>query len=164
MKLFASAAAAASILVLVLPAAQVVATTGEEPTRAEYAAEVEPICKRNTEANEKILKGVRAQVTHGQLKQAGARFVKASSALRGTVRQLRAVVQPPEDRETLGNWFGYLGEEAKLLGETGTKLRHGDKRGALRLSSSLIKVANKANAEVLDFPFRYCRSSPSKFV
>lgn len=161
MKVLAAAMAAALALVLMVPAA---AIAGEEPTREEYAAEVEPICKRDTEANEKILKGVRAQVTHGKLKQAAARFAKASSALRGAVRELRAVTRPTEDRATLGNWLGYLGEEAKLLGETGTKLRHGDKRGALVLSSALVKTANKANAEVLEFPFHYCRSSPSKFV
>lgn len=164
MKLLASAMVAALVPVLILPAAGVAAGTEEGPTRDEYAGQVEPICKRNSEANEKILKGVRAQVTHGQLKQAGARFAKASSALRGTVTQLRAVTEPPEDRKTLGTWFSYLSEEAKLLGETGTKLRHGDKRGALRLSSSLVKTANQANATVLEFPFHYCRSSPSKFV
>lgn len=161
MKLLALLTAALA-LVLMLPATGV--ADGEEPTRDEYAAEVEPICKRNTEASDKILKGVRAQVTHGQLKQAGARFAKASSALKSAITQLRAVAQPPEDRKTLSTWFGDLSDEAKLLGETGTKLRHGDKRGALRLSSSLVKVANQANAEVLEFPFHYCRSSPSKFV
>lgn len=162
MKLLALLTAALA-LVFIVPVTGA-AADGEEPTREEYAAEVEPICKRNTEANDKILKGVRAQVTQGQLKQAGARFGKASAALKGAITQLRAVAQPQEDRKTLSTWFGYLGDEAKLLGETGTKLRHGDKRGALRLSSSLVKVANQANAEVLEFPFHYCRSSPSKFV
>jgi hypothetical protein len=51
-------------------------------TRPEYKAQVEPICKKNSEANEKILKTVRKEVKENKLKSAGAKFLKASTALK----------------------------------------------------------------------------------
>ena len=43
----------------------------------EYAERVEPICKANTEANSRILKGVKDQVKQGKLVPAGKRFIRA---------------------------------------------------------------------------------------
>src|SRR5262245_54780585 len=77
----------------------------EEVTRPEYKAMVEPICKTNTEANEKILKGVRRKVQQGKLKPAGRQFTRASTALQKTLSQLREVPQPAADEERLGEWL-----------------------------------------------------------
>ena len=60
-----------------------VAAHATEDERASYKEAVEPICKANTEANEKILKGVRQQVKQEMLKPAGAKFTKAAKALEG---------------------------------------------------------------------------------
>ena len=57
----------AALLVVAIPA-----IAAEETSRAEYKAKVEPICKTNSEANEKILKGVRSKVQQGKpLEQLG---------------------------------------------------------------------------------------------
>ena len=45
-----------------------------EITRDEYVERVEPICKANTEANEKILSGVRADVKQNKLKLAAGKL------------------------------------------------------------------------------------------
>ena len=42
-------------------------------TRDEYKARVEPICKKNSEANDKILKTVRKEVKENKLKTAAGR-------------------------------------------------------------------------------------------
>jgi hypothetical protein len=55
-----------------------------ELPRTEYKEQVEPICKANTEANEKILSGVREEVKQGKLKLAAAKFEQASSASKFT--------------------------------------------------------------------------------
>src|ERR1043166_7109340 len=57
-------------------------------SRESYVDQVEPICKTNTEANSKILKGVRAKVRDGKLKAAAAQFAKAAGGLRETLTQL----------------------------------------------------------------------------
>jgi hypothetical protein len=103
-------------------------------------------------------------VRHDKLKPAAVQFAKAAQALRGTVRQLRAVPQPAADAKRLGRWLDYLSEEVELLQTTSTRLRRGDKFGAQKMAVRLNQTANRANAEVLEFEFRYCAANPSRFT
>jgi hypothetical protein len=89
-------ALAAAALALMAPLA-----FGAGVTRESYVAAVEPICKANTKANERILAGVRPEVRQGKLKLA-AEFAKAATALKKTLSQLRAVPQPKADKPKLG--------------------------------------------------------------
>lgn len=54
-----------------------------ETSRDEYVEAVEPICRANTEANEKILAGVRSKVRSGTLNAAARQFASAARALSG---------------------------------------------------------------------------------
>jgi len=153
-----------SIAAIALFSATSFAAVDPAQTRETYAAQADPICKVNTEANERILKGVRAKVRNDQLKPAAEQFSKASTALRKTLGQLRAVPQPPADAARLGRWLKLISEEADLLQTTSTKLRKGDKFGAQKMAVRLTQTANRANSEVLGFEFRYCNASPSKFT
>jgi hypothetical protein len=136
----------------------------EEVTRDSYTAAVEPICKTNTEANEKILKGVRAEVKAGKLGPAGVQFAKAATALKKAVTQLKAVPQPSADTAKLAKWLGYVSEEAKLF-ESGAKaLKAGNKGKTQTIVVQLTHTANLANSQVLSFGFRYCKLEPSKFT
>jgi len=153
----------AVVLVLTMLAAPVVRAEGDEE-RAAYKAAVEPICKANTKANERILKGARGKVKHGKLKQAAGQFFRASTALNKTVRELKAVPQPPADEAKLAKWLKTVGEEATLFQKTGKKLKAGDKNGALQMVIRLEHNANVANNQVLGFEFHYCRFEPSKFT
>lgn len=132
--------------------------------RPEYKAAVEPICKTNTEANEKILKGVRGKVQQGKLKPAGRQFTRAATALKGTLRQLRGVAQPPADRARLGEWLRRIGKQQSLLQEIGSALIAEKRRRAETLSVKLISGARLTNAIVVSFGFRYCRFEPSKYT
>jgi hypothetical protein len=135
-----------------------------EQTRETYVAQVEPICKVNTEANEKILKGVRAEVRHGELKPAAVQVTKAAKALQKTLIQLRAVPQPSADKARLGKWLGYIKTEVGLFEKTAKKLRAGDTVGAERTSLYLSRESNRANNLVFSFEFHYCHAEPSKFL
>jgi hypothetical protein len=135
-----------------------------ETTRAEYVARVEPICKANTKANEKILKGVRARVKAGKLKAASTQFSQAGRALKQTYAQLGAVPQPSADATKLTKWLRYVKEEASLFQATAAKLKAGDKLGAEALVVRLTHTANLANDAALGFEFQYCRFEPSKFT
>src|SRR5690349_3188262 len=73
----------------------------EELTREQYVERVEPICKDNSDANSRILKGVKQQVQKGDLVPAGKRFIRASTALGKSVSQIAAVPQPVEDAAKL---------------------------------------------------------------
>lgn len=135
-----------------------------ETTRAEYVAAVEPICKTNTKANERILGGVRAEVKKGKLGPASKQFSKAASALKKTLAQLKAVPQPSADQAKLARWLQYVGAEASLFEATAKKLKVGDKTGAQAMVIRLTHNANLANNLVASFEFEYCRFEPSRFT
>jgi len=133
-------------------------------TRDEYKARVEPICKKNSEANDRILKDVRNLVKKDKLKPAGAKFLKASAALKRTYNELKAVEQPAEDAAKLTKWLSYVKTEADLFKSGGQALKAGNKKKAQKFVNKLNSNANKANAQVLAFGFHYCKFEPSKYT
>lgn len=157
-KLTALGTAAAVALLL---AAQ--AGLAAEQTRESYTAQVEPICKASSEANGRILKGVQGEIKAGKLKPAGARFSKAATALKKTLNKLRAVPQPPADKAKLTKWLGYIKTEVELLERTATKLKAGQKTGALEMAVRLKATVNQANNQVLAFEFKDCHAEFSQF-
>ncbi len=154
----------AAVAILVFAFSVGAAVAAEDPTRDDYKAAVEPICKANGKANERILDGVRQLVKEGKLKPAGAKFAKAATALKQAWRELLAVPQPSADKARLAKWLGYVKTEAELFASTGTKLKKEDRRGANQMVTKLFQTANRANSEVLSFGFKYCRFEPSRFT
>ncbi len=134
-----------------------------EVTRDDYAARVEPICKRNTEANERIFAGAKEQVKAGKLKAASAHFLRAVGALDKAISQLKAVPKPAADQARLDKWLGYLETESSYLGRVGKALAQDEKGKAQTLSVRLNRNSNLANNTVLPFEFDYCRLDPSRF-
>jgi hypothetical protein len=135
-----------------------------ELSRSEYVQSAEPICKANTEANQRIFKGAKEEVKEDKLKAASSHFFKAKQALAKTVKQLSSLPQPTTDEAKLTKWIGYLGAERDLLGKIGTALAHEDKAAAQQLSVRLNRNSNLANNTVLAFGFDYCRIDPSRFA
>jgi hypothetical protein len=153
--------AAALLLLAVLT---VNSARGAEVTRASYREAVEPICKSNTQANERILKGVRAEVRHNELKPAAIQFERAAKALGRTLAQLKAVPQPSADQAKLTKWLGKVKEEVGLFAAVAAKLRAGHKAAAEEKVVRLTHNANLANNVVIVFEFQYCRFEPSRFT
>jgi hypothetical protein len=160
-KLFVSGVAA--LLVLALGASAALGVTSTEQTRETYVAQVEPICKTNTKANERILSGAEKKVKEGKLKVAAGQFTQASAAFAKAVKQIKAVPQPVADKAKLTKWTGYLEGETKLLGEIGKALKANNKSKAQSLSVKLTHNGNLANNAVLGFEFNYCLIDSSRF-
>lgn len=160
-KLFVSAAAA--LLILALGATVALGVTSPEQTREGYVAQVEPICKTNTKANERILDGAEQKVKQGKLKVAAGQFAQASAAFGKAVKQIKAVPQPVADQAKLAKWTKALEEETKLLSEIGKALKAGNKSKAQTLSVKLTHNGNVANNAVLGFEFDYCLIDSSRF-
>jgi hypothetical protein len=155
----------ATLLLTAIAALAIAGTAGaSEVTRDSYSAQVEPICKTNTEANQKILKGVRAKVKAGRLKAAAKQFEAAAKALARTQVQLAAVAQPPDDAAKLAKWLAYVKTEAELFQATADKLAANQKTAAQAMVVRLTHNANLANNQVLVFEFTDCRFEPSKFT
>lgn len=149
---------AALMLLAAVPA------SGAEVTPDEYKEQVEPICKADTEANEKILDGVRANVKAGKLKKASRQLSGAAKALKQAYAQLSRVSKPAEDAARLTRWLSGIKTEAELFEATARKLAKGEKNAAQKMIVRLQTNATKTNNQVLDYEFRYCRLQPNKFI
>jgi hypothetical protein len=136
----------------------------EEVARDSYREAVEPLCKQNAQANQRIFKGVRKMVRQHQLKNAAARFDRAAKALKQTMTQLDRVPEPPADETRLRKWLADVSVEVSLFERTAAKLRAGDTRAAFLLVSRLTHQANVANSVVIPFEFHYCKLDPSRFT
>ncbi len=154
----------ASFLCALLLAALISSAAAAEVTRDSYREAVEPICKTDTQANERIFKGIRAKVRKGELTAAAVKFEKAAKALNSAVGQLRVVPRPPADEARLDKWLDTVSVEVSLLKRAATKLRHGSKSGAQQMVVRLTHQATIANSIVIPFQFHYCRLEPSRFT
>jgi hypothetical protein len=135
-----------------------------EVTTDEYKAQVEPICKANTQANEKILNGVRENVKQGKLSKAARQLSAAAKALKKTRTELLQVPKPSADAARLTKWLDGVKTEVELLEATGRKLAKGEKNGASRMVIRLKSNATKTNNLVLSYEFHYCKFEPQKFL
>lgn len=151
-----------AVAVALLVAAPVALATVEE--KREYAEKVEPICKTNSEANSRILKGVKGQVERGDLKPAGRRFVRAATALGKAVTQIAQVPRPLPYETKLSKWIAYLKQEKTYLQQIGQALKAENKFKAQKLAVKLNNNNNRANNTVIDFPFKECRIDSSRFI
>ena len=142
----------------------VAAAYGEEgPPRDEYVAQVEPICQRNTLANERILKGARDRIKQDKLDTAGGQFIRASEAFGKTVHELVAVPRPAADNARLMKWFHFLGIVKTNLRNVGKSLKEGNKIKATHDSIRAERSGNAANNVSIVYGFHYCRLSASRF-
>jgi hypothetical protein len=153
-----------ALVVALLVAVPTVLAEEGEVTREEYVTKLEPICKANTKANARILKGVKEQVKKGRLVPAGKRFIRASGALGRSVRQMAAVPRPSADTARLDTWFKYLSNEKRFLQLIGESLKSGNKFKAQKLAVKLNRNNNQANNTVISFGFKECRIDSSRFI
>lgn len=159
-------AKALAVLVALLVASALVAAIAaarEEATRAEYVARLERICKPGSDATQRAVHGVRADVRAERLAVAGGKFARAQRIFAGTVGKISAVPRPAADRATLGRWFSALGREQVYLGQMVKTLRDDDVAGFQRVSARFIHEGNRANNAVVSFGFDYCSFKPTRF-
>jgi hypothetical protein len=136
---------------------------GTIPSRAEYVAEVEPICQKNTDSNKPILKSARQKVNAKNLKGAGADFFKVSSNFGKALKSIEAVPRPPEDAPRLEKWFGFLKIVQNNLRKVGKALKEENKVRASHEKIRAERSSNAANNVSFVFGFTSCRLTPAQF-
>jgi hypothetical protein len=136
-------------------------------TRAEYVAQLEPICKAAQAptfkaysrlgksipiAGEKITKAI-ARRTHLAL----AKFYAQISNIYGrTSARIGAVPPPPGDGETVAAWLGGR-DQARILGLQASRVaRHGKLKSAVRIGVRATAVSDTAAGLVSDYGFAWC--------
>jgi hypothetical protein len=156
-----SAWMAAALLATFIVAAT--AAAAEAPTRDEYVARLEGICRPDAEATREAMKGARRDIRSERLAVAGGKFARASSIFGSTVKRIAAVPRPPADAAKLSRWFGYLKNQESYLEQIAAQLRHDHAIRAQRLTARFIHNGNLANNVVLAFGFDYCSFKFSRY-
>lgn len=143
-------------LALLLSCLVAAAWGAEAPTRAEYVTRLEAICKPDSEATERVMKGVRADVSAGRTAVAARKFGKGARIFGGTVRAMEPVSRPLADLMRLRQWFVYLNRQESYLTQVTAQLEAGHTIKAQRAIARFIHNGNLANDTVLSFGFDYC--------
>lgn len=152
---------AAVLLALVLIFAATAAA--EAPTRVEYVDQLEQICKPDTEATQRAMKGARSDVSAERMGAAAGKFAKATSIFGSTVKKMAVVSRPQADAVKLGKWFGYLKAQESYLKQITAQLRARHGIPAQRLIARFIHSGNLANNVVLAFGFDSCSFKFSRY-
>jgi len=134
----------------------------DEPTREAYVAAVEPICKRDREAGERILTDTRENIREGRLAVAGRELIRASERFGLTIRQLVAVPRPSADEERLQKWFKFLRIVRDRIRQTGKLYKEGRRLQATHQSIRAERSGNAANNVSFVFGFHHCRLGGSR--
>jgi hypothetical protein len=153
----------ATTALLAVLVATAFAATSPEQTRESYVAAVEPICKKNTKTNERLLDKVPKMVKEDKLKAAAKKVNAAAASGKQAVKAIKGVPQPVADAAKLAKWVGLLEKEQKLLGELGQAMNAENKRKVQLLTVKLTHNGNQANTAVLGFDFDYCLIPTDQF-
>jgi hypothetical protein len=151
------AALAVATLVITAPA------QGEEPTRDSYVAEIESICKRDTERSQIILKGAQERIKAQKLIPAGNQFLRVSETFGEAIRKIVAVPRPAADDARLSKWFEFLRIVKVRFRQLGKTLKEEERVKATHASIKLERSANAANNVGFVFGFHNCRLTRSRF-
>jgi len=132
-----------------------------------YKAQVEPICKANKSAADRLLGPVKGYVKADKLKKAGKAFGQAATELEKTQKKLAAVTPPPADSAKISKWLSEIKAEVGLMKTISANFNKNTKAGKSKATSLAVKLQNnatKANNNVISFQFNYCKIDPSKYT
>jgi hypothetical protein len=132
---------------------------GEEQTRESYKAQVEPICKANREANERIMAGARQRVNHEKLVPAGNQFIRVSASVGGLIGQLEAVSPPLGDEHRIGRWLSSIRLLKTRLRLVGKYYKAGERIKGTHEAILAERAGLSANNTSIVFGFHDCRFS-----
>jgi hypothetical protein len=126
-------------------------------TRESYKAQVEPLCKANREANERIMAGARKRVNRKELDLAGGQFIRVSVSFAGLIERLAAVPPPVGDEHRIERWFVSLRLVRQRLRNVGKYYRAGEEIKAAHESILAERSGISANNTSIVLHFHYCR-------
>lgn len=157
----ALATAAAAVLAALLVSGSALASPA--PSRQEYVAKLEGICKPRALATERVMKGARSELNAERFAVVARKFDRASALFGETVSRMAPVPRPPADRTVVRRWFGYLNRQAEYLRAITAQLRAHRAVPAQRLTARFIHNGNLANNVVIAFGFDYCSFKFSRY-
>ncbi len=144
------------VIIAALIAAAAAAADEAVPTREEYVAKVDPICKAETDVNRPLLKASKNLSNAKKYKPAALKVEKAVKNFGKTLKSIEAVPRPPEDSPRLEKWFGYLKIAKTNLGKVAKALREENRVKAVHEEIRTERSINAAHNVSFTFRFKYC--------
>ncbi len=132
---------------------------GEEQTRESYKAQVEPVCKTNRDANERIMAGAKERVNKGKLALAGKQFFRLSESFGSLIKHLAVVPAPTADSHRVDRWLSIMKLLKSRLRNVGKYFIAGEKIKGTHESILAERSGLSANNTSIVFHFQYCRFS-----
>lgn len=132
---------------------------GEEQTRETYKARVEPICKANREANERIMDGAQRRINQRQFVAVGKQFIRVSESFGGLIPKLATVPPPVGDERRVERWVEQMRLLKARLRRTGRYYKEGEDIKAAHEAILAERSGIAANNISIVFKVRYCRFS-----
>jgi hypothetical protein len=132
---------------------------GEEQTRETYKARVEPVCKANREANERIMDGAQRRVNKREFTAVGKQFIRVSESFGRLIPKLAAVPPPVGDERRVKRWLEQMRLLKTRLRQTGKYYKEGKDIKAAHEAILAERSGIAANNISIVFKVRYCRFS-----
>jgi hypothetical protein len=144
-------------LVLLASVAAAVPSADAASTRAEYIAQVDPICHATIEAQRQAAgpRGFVSPLNHGHYKTAGRSMRRVFAAFGPGVEQVAAIAPPAADAQLVGTWVQDLRAQVPLGNRVAGLLIHN--RLPRKLLGRLGKLNRSTRAIVAGFGFQSCR-------
>ena len=148
----------ATALALLAALAVAVPLAHAASTRAEYIAQVDPICKATIDAQRQAAgsKGFVGPLNHGHYKAAGRSLRRVFAAFGPGVEQVAAIVPPAADSQLVGIWVEDLRAQVPLGNRVAGLLI--DNRFPRKLLSRLGRMNRTTRAIVANFGFHSCQA------
>ena len=153
----------AAVAVALLSVGITAAEGAPDPSRSEYVARLEGICKPRALATKRAVRGMRSDLRAERLAIAASKFSQASRLFAATVREISPLPRPPADRATLAEWFKYLHQEESNLRRIVAVLRADHPVAFQHASARFVRSGERADDVVLAFGFDFCYFKLSRF-
>lgn len=147
----ASIAALMAVALLAFPALSSAAAT-----RAEYAAQADPICAAANKDISQLNKRAEGKARKGKFGAAGKLVKKTGRRLAGSIEQVRAIVPPAGDEQLITDWLALIGRIADNNVALGKAIAKRKPNKANEISRSSGSISQQAHDLVQSFPFQSC--------
>jgi hypothetical protein len=125
-------------------------------TRAEYIAQVDPICEASNQGLTRLWKRfVRADKQH-KLHTAGNALATIATNLVSSDAKLQAIPPPPGDEARVSQWLGMFDQIAHNYKISASAYRLGTYKRVSRLIDRSDRLNRNADSLMADFPFQVC--------
>lgn len=132
-----------------------VAPADAASTRAEYIAQVDPICQSANVAMYQAAKGLQRDKKLGRFKVAAQKIRAEVAIFSPAVEQIAAVEPPPTDAQLIGTWVQLLRSEIPVAKRLAKDYAHGHLR--TKAYFRLGTLTTESEALVADFGYQHCQ-------